>query len=92
MCLGIPGRVATVQRDEVLGLVSGRVDFGGILKQVNLSYTPEVQPGDYVVVHVGFSISRIDEQEAHRVFDFLKQAGALDELENEDEGRLGIPG
>ncbi len=81
MCLGIPGRVETLQRDEVLGLVSGRVAFGGILKDVNLSCTPEVQIGDYVVVHVGFSISIIDEQEAREVFSYLKQIGSLDELD-----------
>ena len=86
MCLGIPGRVETVERDEVLGRVCGRVNFGGILKEVNLSCTPEAQVGDYVVVHVGFSISIVDEQQAHEVFDYLKQIGSLDELEIPGDG------
>lgn len=84
MCLGVPGKVVELQRDDALHLVSGKVSFGGILKQVNLSYTPEVKVGDYVVVHVGFSISVIDEEEARRVFDYLEELGEVEEL-----GRAG---
>ncbi len=80
MCLGVPGKVVAIERDDALHLVSGKVSFGGILKQVNLSYTPDVKIGDYVVVHVGFSISVIDEAEARRVFDYLEELGELDEL------------
>ena len=84
MCLGIPGKVLEVTRSE-LGLVSGRVEFGGIVKDVNLSYTPEVEPGQYVVVHVGFSISTLDETEARRVFEYLEQLGRLEELPRQDD-------
>ena len=79
MCLGVPGRVIEVQRSE-LGIVSGRVDFGGVTKEVNLSYTPEVEVGEYVVVHVGFAISTLDEEEARRVLGYLEELGELQEL------------
>ena len=80
MCLGVPGRVIEIIRDEGLGLSFGKVQFGGITKDVNLSYTPEVDVGDYVVVHVGFAISRLDEEEAHKVFTYLEKLDALAEL------------
>jgi len=79
MCLGVPGKVLEVTRSD-LGIVSGKVEFGGIVKDVNLSYTPEVEPGQYVVVHVGFSISTLDEEEAQRVFRYLEEIGDLDGL------------
>ena len=59
----------------------GRVDFGGVFKRVCLEHVPEVQPGEYVIVHVGFALSRIDEAEARRVFEFLEGMNQLDELE-----------
>jgi len=87
MCLGIPGKVVEVQASD-LGLVSGKVDFGGVLREVNLSYTPEVQPGQWVVVHVGFAISTLDEEEARSVFRLLEEMGmAQDELERGEEPR-----
>ena len=58
---------------------AGKVDFGGILKEVNLAYTPEAEVGKYVLVHVGFAISVIDEEEAQRVFKYLEELGALKE-------------
>jgi hydrogenase expression/formation protein HypC len=77
MCLGIPGRLTEVyQRD---GLVMGKVEFGGILKETCLSYTPEAQVGDYVLVHVGFAISRIDEAEAQEIFSYLEAIGEMDD-------------
>ena len=79
MCLGVPGKVLSIQGDDPLTR-SARVSFGGIVKEVNLAYTPETQVGDYVVVHVGFAISRVDEKEAHQVFDYLKQMDELKEL------------
>jgi len=79
MCLGVPGKVVEVTRSE-LGITSGKVDFGGIVKEVNLSYTPEVEPGQYVVVHVGFSISTLDEKEAHEVFRYLQEIDGLADL------------
>ncbi len=80
MCLGVPGKVLSVEEDE-LGLLYGKVKFGGIVRKVNLSYTPDVKVGDYVVVHVGFAISKIDEEEALRVFEYLKRMGDLEGLD-----------
>jgi hydrogenase expression/formation protein HypC len=80
MCLGIPGRVVDIRDDH--GLTMGTVDFGGIRREVCLAYVAhEVQPNDYVVVHVGFAISRVDEQEAQRTFEVLREMSQLDELE-----------
>jgi hydrogenase expression/formation protein HypC len=75
MCLGIPGKVIEI-RDEA-GLRMGRVDFGGVRKEACLSYVPDVQLGDYVVVHVGFAISQVDEEEALRTLELLEQMGDL---------------
>ena len=82
MCLGIPGKVIQIseEKDE---LVMGRVSFGGLVKEVCLSYVPEASVGDYVIVHVGFAISKIQEQEAQKVFEYLERMGETDELENE---------
>jgi len=83
MCLGIPGKVIeTYQRDA---LPMGRVSFGGILKETCLAYTPEVQVGDYVLVHVGFAISQIDEQEAQEIFSYLAQIGEAESSGGEPE-------
>lgn len=78
MCLGIPGKVVEVDRTD-LGIVQGKVEFGGIVKEVNLSFTPEVEVGEYVVVHVGFSISTLDEAEAKEVFRYLQELGGVSE-------------
>ena len=75
MCLGIPGRVIEV-RDEG-GLAMGRVDFGGVRKEACLAYVPDVRVGDYVIIHVGFAISRVDEEEALRTLELLDQMGSL---------------
>lgn len=80
MCLGVPGKVVAILEDP-LGMTMGRVSFGGITKEVCLAYTPEVEVGDYVVVHVGFAITRIDEAEAVRVFTYLEEIGDLAELQ-----------
>jgi hydrogenase expression/formation protein HypC len=76
MCLGIPGRVIDV-RDEG-GLAMGRVDFGGVRKDACLAYLPEVVVGDYVIIHVGFAISRVDEEEALRTLEILGQMGVME--------------
>lgn len=78
MCLGVPGRVVEIQPNAI-GVPHGRVDFGGIVKEVCLAYTPDVEIGEYVVVHVGFAISKIDEAEAKRVFAYLTDTGELDD-------------
>ena len=80
MCLGIPGKV--IERRDDAGLAVGTVDFGGVRREVCLAYVAdEVAVGDYVVVHVGFAISKVDEQEARRTFDVLREMSQLDELE-----------
>jgi hydrogenase expression/formation protein HypC len=79
MCLGVPGKVVeTYQEHDVL---MGRVEFGGIYKRVCLEHVPEAKVDDYVIVHVGFALSKIDEEEARRVFAFLEGMNQLDELE-----------
>jgi hydrogenase expression/formation protein HypC len=77
MCLGIPGKIVEIHEQD--GLRMGRVEFGGIVKEACLDYTPEAQIGDYVLVHVGFAISRVDEAEAQEVFDYLRQIEAFGE-------------
>jgi len=80
MCLAVPGKLLSISGDEPLARM-GRVSFGGIVKEVSLAYVPDVQVGDYVIVHVGFALSRVDEDEAQRVFEYLEQMGELGELE-----------
>jgi len=79
MCLAVPGQVLSVENTDPL-LRTGRVSFGGVVKDVNLAYVPEVEVGDYVVVHVGFALSKVDEAEARQVFEYLKQIDELGEL------------
>jgi hydrogenase expression/formation protein HypC len=83
MCLGIPGRVLEVYQQD--GLPMGKVQFGGIAKEVCLAYTPEAQVDEYVLVHVGFAISQLDEEEAAEIFSYLQQIGEA--AEEEDAAR-----
>jgi len=76
MCLGIPGKVTEI-RDEA-GLAMGKVDFGGVRKDACLAYLPEVRIGDYVIVHVGFAISHVDETEALRTLEMLDRMGVME--------------
>ena len=80
MCLAVPGKILNIIGDEPTTRM-GRVSFGGIIKEVNLAYVPEAAVGDYVIVHVGFAISTLDQQEADRVFEYLRQMDELQELE-----------
>ena len=80
MCLAIPGKVTLISGDDPLMKV-GQVDFGGILKEVNFAYVPDVKVDDYVIVHVGFAISILDEEEAQKVFETLEQLNDIDEPE-----------
>ncbi|HVK37692.1 MAG TPA: HypC/HybG/HupF family hydrogenase formation chaperone [Candidatus Kapabacteria bacterium] len=82
MCLAVPGRIEAIDCDNGIER-SGRVSFGGVIRQVNLAYVPEARVGDYVVVHVGFAISVIDEREAALVFEYLRQIDELGEREGE---------
>jgi len=79
MCLAVPGRVVEIMDEGDIAFRRAKVDFGGIRKEINLAYTPEAAVGKYVLVHVGFAISVIDEAEAQRVFEYLRELGALKE-------------
>jgi hydrogenase expression/formation protein HypC len=80
MCLGVPGRIVDITEDR--GLAMGVVDFGGVRRECCLAYVKdEVKPGDYVIVHVGFALSRVDEEEARRTYDILREMSQLDELD-----------
>lgn len=78
MCLAIPGRILSLDGDEPL-MRLGRVDFGGIVKDINLAYVPEARVGDYILAHVGFALTVIDEAEAARVLAALKEAAELED-------------
>jgi len=79
MCLAIPGKVESINGDDPITRM-GRVNFGGVIKEVSLAYVPEVRVGDYVIVHVGFALSKVDEAEAQKVFEYLKRMEELAEL------------
>jgi hydrogenase expression/formation protein HypC len=83
MCLAIPGRLIEIANDAN-GVRMGRANFGGIVKQVCLEYTPEVQTGDYVLVHVGFALSKVDEEQAAQTYQALEQLQQLGELDTPD--------
>jgi hydrogenase expression/formation protein HypC len=85
MCLAIPGKITSISGEDPL-MRTGKVDFGGILKEVSLAYVPEAQLGDYVIVHVGFALSRVDEAEAQQVFGYLREMQELAELEDSGAG------
>jgi len=90
MCLGIPGKLIEIHKQTDPPM--GRVEFGGILKEVCLAYTPEAQVGDYVLVHVGFAISRLDEAEAAEMFEFLEEIeDAAEQKEQQPENEVGSP-
>lgn len=80
MCLGIPGKVVKTFREH--DVLMGKVDFGGVSKHVCLDHVPDVRIGQYVLVHVGFALCRIDEDEAARVFEFLQSMDQLDEIKS----------
>jgi len=84
MCLAIPGKVLQIESDAQ-GVRMGKTNFGGIVKSVCLEYTPEVQCGDYVLVHVGFALGKVDEAEAERTYRLLNEMNQLSELEVESE-------
>ena len=75
MCLGIPGKVIEIRDDA--GLPMGKVDFGGVRKDACLAYIPEIKVGDYVIIHVGFAISQVDEEEALKTLEILASMGDL---------------
>jgi hydrogenase expression/formation protein HypC len=79
MCLAIPGRIVEIGEENSL-MRMGKVDFGGVSREVCLAYVPEAQIGDYVIVHAGFAISQLDEAEALETFELLAEAGVLEEV------------
>jgi hydrogenase expression/formation protein HypC len=85
MCLAVPGKILSVVGEDPL-LRSGRVSFGGIVKEVNLACVPEARVGDYVIVHVGMAIGTLDQEEAQKVFEYLGQMGELEDLKRAQPG------
>jgi len=94
MCLAIPGKLIEIS-ENAEGVRMGKANFGGIVKQVCLEYTPEVNTGDYVLVHVGFALSKVDEKEAARTYKLLEEMKQLSELDDpgvEDPLPVAPPG
>lgn len=93
MCLAVPGKIVSISEGDPL-LRKGKVSFGGLIKEVSLAYVPEAKVDDYVMVHVGFAISKVDLEEAERIFDYLREIDQLDELNptpGEPLDRLRVP-
>lgn len=88
MCLAIPGKVIEIESDPQ-GVRMGKTNFGGIVKQVCLEYTPDVQVGDYVLVHVGFAIGKVDEEEAQRTYELIREMDQLAELDTPEPDLAG---
>ncbi|MBC8486881.1 MAG: HypC/HybG/HupF family hydrogenase formation chaperone [Bacteroidetes bacterium] len=84
MCLAVPGKIISISGDEQLTKIA-KVDFAGIRKDISIAFVPEAKVGDYVIVHVGFALSVIDEKEAQEVFEYLKEFDEFDELERQKE-------
>jgi hydrogenase expression/formation protein HypC len=82
MCLAVPGKLIAIEGDQPLTR-TGKVDFSGVQKEVSLAYVPECEIGDYVLVHVGFAIERVDEKEAANILESIRQLGAMDEFVEE---------
>lgn len=80
MCLAIPGKLLSIDGHDDLDR-SGKVSFGGVIKEVSLAYVPEAKIGDYLIVHVGFALSIVDEKEATQVFEYLKRMDELADLD-----------
>lgn len=80
MCLAVPGKILSITGEDFAR--AARVSFDGVVKEVSLAYVPEANVGDYVVVHVGFAISLLNEEEAQRTLDYLKQMGELSDIES----------
>ena len=80
MCLAVPGKILSIDSGTEELMRFGKVNFGGIVKDVNLAYVPEAKIGDYVIVHVGFALNTVDEAEAEKVFEYLREIDGLDEL------------
>jgi hydrogenase expression/formation protein HypC len=90
MCLAVPGKVLEIERNPQ-GVRMAKANFGGIVKTVCLEYTPEIVPGDYVLVHVGFALSKVDEEEAARTYEILREMNQLADLEEGESEPAAAP-
>ncbi len=90
MCLAIPGKIIAIEEDAQ-GVRMGKTDFGGVLKQVCLEYTPDIKTGDYVLVHVGFALGKVDRAEAERTYKLLEEMNQLGELDTGNESATSAP-
>ena len=81
MCLAVPGKIVSIFEDDPPEVRRGKVDFAGVQKEICLAYTPEASIGDYVIVHVGFALSVVDEDEAGKIFETLREMELLEEAE-----------
>ena len=88
MCLAIPGKLVSISGDKPLER-TGKVSFGGVIKEVSLAYVPEAKIDDYVIVHVGFALSVVDEEEAEQIFSYLREMDELSEIEEADDAVCG---
>ncbi|MDP3980926.1 MAG: HypC/HybG/HupF family hydrogenase formation chaperone [Chlamydiota bacterium] len=84
MCLAVPGKITCITSDDPFGR-TGKVSFGQIVRDVNLTCVPDAKPGDYVIVHVGIAIGKLDEIEAQKVFDYLKQIDELGDIDYDNK-------
>ena len=85
MCLSIPGRITEIHNDGAL--IMGKADFGGVLKEICLDYVPEAKVGQFVLIHVGFAISVLDEEEAQGTLSLLRELATFEDELNPDEVR-----
>ena len=90
MCLGIPGQIEEITGDDELKRTA-RVSFGGVIKEINLAYLPEAEEGDYVIVHAGFAISKLDEEEARETLQYLEEIDKQAYRELEEEKQTSAP-
>lgn len=86
MCVAVPGRVLEIERGGATSRLMGKVDFAGVVKEICLSYLPEVAVGDYVLVHAGFALSKLEEGEADGILSDLEELEKAGRIEGEGEG------
>ena len=85
MCLAVPGKIVELTDSPDPTLRRAKVDFAGVRKDISLAFTPEAVAGDYVLVHVGFALNVVDEAEAQKIFEYLKQMDELSEIQEETQ-------
>ena len=90
MCLAIPGKITSISGDDPLTRTA-KIDFGGVFKDVSLAFVPEARPGHYVIVHAGFALSLVDEEEAGKVFEYLREMEELSVLDESGAEKAAAP-